>query len=428
MSKKTLYIIIGCIIFLVATLAFLFRSPSHTVSFGEGIEEGKLLAAEEVVPEEPVYYNGDIGPQPQLEHPPETIKALYSTAWSAGSSKKLPYFLNLFNTTELNAIVIDVKDYTGIVSYRPDNAPLILEYDAWEDRIPKINTLIKTLHDNGVYVIGRIAIFEDDKLAHARPELALHSSSTGEIWTTNKKIAWVDTASKDVWDYNLAIAKDMIARGFDEVNFDYIRFPSDGALSDIKYPVWDETTYKYLILKDFFKYVREQMGDATISADVFGEVTYAALSGIGQKLEDVLQYFDYVAPMTYPSHYARGFLGYQNPGAYPYEVVQYSMQTALDRLQKTLLETTEYLDEAGETVRQTGINEDARAKVGKFRPWFQDFDLGAEYTADMIRAQIRAYDEIQFTEDFGMKADEFKNGWMIWAPSNIYTPGGALLN
>lgn len=427
MSKRNIVISVVVLVIVIFVAMFLFRSPAHVVSFGEGLLEGQALDAAKNPPEEKTYYNGDIEPQKPLEDPPTTIKAIYSTAWSAGSSKKLDYFLKLFRETELNAIVIDVKDYTGIVSYRPD-VPAVIEYGAYEDRIPRINSLIKTLHDNGVYVIGRVAVFEDDKLARARPEWALHSSSTGELWTTNKDIAWMDTAARGVWEYNIAIAKDMISRGFDEVNFDYIRFPSDGALSDIDYPIWDETTYKYLILRDFFKYTREQMGESVISADIFGEVTYANISGVGQKLEDVLQYFDYVAPMTYPSHYARGFIGYQNPGAYPYEVVQYSIQKALDRLQTYLIDEVETTTETGEVLTATVINEERRANVGKFRPWFQDFDLGADYTAEMVRAQIRAYDEVQFTKDFGLSAGEFKNGWMIWAPSNVYTEGGILYN
>ena len=409
---------------IIAVGVFLFTSPAYVVSLGEKITT-IVPATEEVVGPEKIYENGDIGPQKSLANPPETLKVVYATAWSAGSTRKFDYFEELFAKTEANAILIDVKDYTGVVSYRPD-VPAVIEYDAWEERIPQINTLIKKFHDRGIYVIGRVAVFEDDKLARARPEWALHSSSTGELWTTNKDIAWMDTAARGVWDYNIAIAQDMINRGFDEVNFDYIRFPSDGKLSDIRYPVWDEVTYKRVILSDFFKYVREQMGTAKISADLFGEVTYASLSGVGQKLEDAFLYFDYIAPMVYPSHYAKGFIGYQNPANFPYEVVQYSMQTALDRLEKFVTREETFVGTDGVTSTRVVVDQDLVSKVAKFRPWFQDFDLGADYTASMIRKQVQAYDEIQFSGNSGLNAADFKNGWMMWAPSNVYTVGAFL--
>lgn len=363
--------------------------------------------------------NADITAQTPLQNPPEIIKAIYATGWSGGNAKSVDYFINLIKGTELNALVVDVKDYSGTVSYKMD-VELIKKYGAVEVKIPKINSLIKKLHDQGIYAIARITVFQDPILAKARPDLALQSVSKGTIWKDNKGLAWMDPSSQEVWDYNIAIAKDVLSRGFDEVNFDYIRFVSDGNMSDIKYPVWDIKTSKQKVIGNFAKYLREALPGAKISADVFGLVTmnYDDL-GIGQKLEEILPYFDYVAPMVYPSHYASGFNGYKNPALYPYEVVHMSMAEAAKRIK--------IFSGATSTI-QDDLN------VARLRPWLQDFNLGADYDKTKVRAQIEAvYDafcsppspkamadaQICSSSSDGL-GDKF-GGWMLWNPSNVYT-------
>lgn len=339
----------------------------------------------------------DIENQQPLLNPPEIIKAVYATNWSMSSAKKIKYYLDLIDTTELNAIVIDVKDYTGTVSYK-NKIDLVNEYNAWERRILEPNKLIKTFHDHGIYVIGRISVFQDLQLAKARPDLALTSSSTSAVWKDNKGLTWMDTAAEEVWDYNVAIAKDILARGFDEVNFDYIRFASDGNLNDIKHPYWDEKTLKTTVLKSFFKYLRENLPNAKLSADLFGLATMDTKGvGIGQHLEHTLPYFDAVAPMVYPSHYFTGFQGYEKPAEHPYEVVKYSMDEAIRR-------TKQFMVYASTT-----------PVMAKFRPWLQDFDLGADYGAEEIKSQIQAWN------DATANNPELNGGWMLWNASNIYT-------
>jgi len=338
----------------------------------------------------------DIEAQKPLENPPDVIKAVYATSWSASSQSKMDYLINLINTTELNAIVIDIKDFSGMVLYDVD-VPQVDEYGAKEIRIPRPNALIKRLHDNGIYVIARQTVFQDPVLAAARPDLAVKNRYTGGTWKDRKGLAWTDPSSKEVWDYNIAIARDAADRGFDEINFDYIRFPSDGDLSALSYTFYDETTtLKTTAMAEFYKYLNANLSDVKTSADLFGlsTVNYDGL-GIGQVIEDAYRYFDYVSPMVYPSHYANGFQGFANPAAYPYEVVNYSMTTAVARL-NVLRNATG----GGPVV------------YAELRPWLQDFDLGADYTADMVRAEIRAtYD-----------ADP-NLGWMLWDPRNNYTPG-----
>jgi hypothetical protein len=327
--------------------------------------------------------------QPPLADPPEIIKAVYCTSWCAGSPSRVNYIVNLIKETELNAVVIDIKDYSGYVAYDIKN-PDVEKYKAKEIRIPRIRELIKRLHDEGIYIIARQTVFQDPILAKARPDLAVKTSS-GKLWLDNLKLAWLDPSSEEVWDYNIAIAKDALDRGFDEVNFDYIRFPSDGNLRDMVFPFYDDVTPKEEILAGFFAKLREETKDRIISADLFGltSVNYDDL-GIGQVIESAYLNFDFVCPMMYPSHYAAGFLGYQNPAEFPGEVVEYSVASAARR----------------ENILRENQTE---AKIGKLRPWLQDFDLGAEYNASMVRSEIDA------AEMNGA------SGWLLWNAGNWYT-------
>lgn len=389
------------LIFLILSLIgfgfFLFLNQARVVDIA-------LLksATENLVNEQPekldaVKIDADIEPQKPLLDPPQIIKAIYATNWSAGSEKKLAYLIKLIKDTELNALVIDIKDFSGYVGYNT-KLELPKKYDAVELRIPKFNKLIKRLHDEGIYLIGRISVFQDQRLAIARPDLALHSSSTGAVWKDHKGLTWMDAAAVEVWDYNAAIAEEILDRGFDEVNFDYIRFASDGNLNDIRYPFWDEKKLKVNVLKEFFRYLWEKLPEAKLSADLFGLATISTDGvGIGQHLEYALPYFDAIAPMLYPSHYFQGSFGYQNPAVYPYEIVKQSLEGAVRRI-----------NEFKEYASTTPV-------TAKLRPWLQDFDLGADYDAVKVRAQIQAVDDV------ASSSPELFDGWMIWNASNIYT-------
>lgn len=343
--------------------------------------------------------NGDIEPQNPLPYRPPTVKAIYTTSWSASSESKMDDLIDLINRTELNAIVIDIKDFSGLVAYDIENEK-VEEYGAKEVRIRRINALIKRLHDNGIYVIARQTVFQDPALISARPDLAVKNAYTGEVWTDRKGLSWVDPASQEVWDYNIAIAKDAADRGFDEINFDYIRFPSDGDLETMQFPFYnEETQLKKDIIRDFFMYLRNAMGDTVISADLFGLSAVAIDDlGIGQIIEDAYLNFDFVAPMVYPSHYAVGMLGFSNPAARPYEIVNDSMAKAV----------------AKRNALRALIGEEA--ELAELRPWLQDFDLGADYDAEKVSAQIKA------TYDAGVET-----GWMLWDPRNNYTRGALQL-
>src|SRR3989344_619523 len=174
----------------------------------------------------------DIEAQSQLKDPPRVIKALYVTSWTGSLDSRMNELIETIDTTELNAIVIDIKDYSGYVTY--DSAlPEVLKYGARQVRMPHLNSLIKELHEKNIYVIARLSVFQDLILSKARPDLAVHSAATGGLWRDRKGISWIDASNEEAWAYNIAIAKEAASRGFDEINFDYIRFPSDGNISDM---------------------------------------------------------------------------------------------------------------------------------------------------------------------------------------------------
>ena len=420
------------LIFVIAGAGlFLFFSINNSVTIPDA---SKTASEQLVVSEKPkeveteVNQYGDIPPQKPLANPPEIIKAVYATGWTAGGIKGLNRMIDLIKITELNAIIIDIKDYSGELSYQTD----IEEVERYgKDRDLKIlrpNAMIKKLHDEGIYVIARQTVFQDPVLAKARPDLALTSSSTGKQWLDNKKVMWIDPASKEAWDYNIAIAKDVLARGFDELNFDYIRFASDGKVDDIIYPFWDGKTFKRYVIRDFWKYLRKALPDDKISADLFGLATlnYGDM-GIGQNIDDAFHYFDVIAPMLYPSHYHEGFNGYQTPASKPYEVVLASMLEAEDRLDAYILNAA-----------NSTSTEKYLVKKPQLRPWLQDFDLGADYDAAKVRAQIMAtYAASGYcqkvattTDSSGFSCDPAKEnligGWMLWDPSNVYTKAALL--
>ncbi len=321
---------------------------------------------------------------------PSPLRAVYMTSWVAGTASIREPLINLIDQTELNAVVIDVKDYTGVISFTATSTA-VAKYESMSGRIPNIEELIKRLHDKNIYVIARISVFQDSHLSKTRPDLAVIRASDGGVWKDRKGVSWLDQGSREVWDYTVAVAKLSEQVGFDELNFDYIRFPSDGNMQDISYRFYkaNEQT-KPEALEAFFKYLDEQLSDIKIpiSADLFGMTTTNNDDlGIGQVWQRALPHFDYLAPMIYPSHYPPTFNGFANPAEHPYEIIKLATQGAID---KTLA---------------------ASSTVAKIRPWLQDFDLGADYTPAMIKAQKQAL------YDLGI------NSWMIWDPSNKYTRG-----
>jgi len=342
----------------------------------------------------------DIEPQPRLANPPSEIRAIYITGWSAGLPSRIENIKRLAKSGLINAVVIDVKDYSGYLSYKTD-IELAEEIGAHDEvRFHNPNKLIKELHDVGLYLIARISVFQDPKLAFGKPELAL-STINGSIWKDNKGLAWLDPAAQPVWDYVISIGEDARDRGFDELNYDYIRFPSDGNLKSIIFPFWNGVAPREEIMRNFYSYLRNSLKDTKLSADLFGLVTVREDDlGIGQVLEGVAPYFDAIAPMVYPSHYGTGFLGFNNPAEHPYEVIDNALEISLRRLLK---------------LRQSSSSISSQNNSAVIRPWLQDFDLGADYDEAKVRAQIEAVEKWQ------KRYPGAVDGWMLWNASNVYT-------
>ncbi len=357
-------------------------------SIAEKIQEAKsaVLGEQAERAPAPLTENGIFPPAEHIKTP-EAVKAIYVSAWVAGSSKYITPIISMIDTTELNSIVIDVLDSTGRVSF-PMNNELVTSLGSAEKRIGDVRGLISKLHSKNIYVIGRISVFQDPYMTSKKPEWAVTKLSDGKVWKDKKGLSFLDPTNKEVWQYKSAVARTAYEMGFDEINFDYIRYPSDGNIRDINYKLASGATRASNIEK-FFIFLSEDMkkGDTIpISADLFGLATVSTDDlGIGQVLEKALPYFDYVAPMVYPSHFANGWNGYKNPADYPYEVIHKSMSSAV--------------------AKAKAIGQDP----AKLRPWLQDFDLGAKYTSDKVRAQMKG------TYDSGL------NSWMLWDPGNSYT-------
>lgn len=341
---------------------------------------------------------------------PSPLKALYITACVAGTPSWRTRLMDLVAKTELNAVVIDVKDFSGTISYYSTDSKLP-QLTGTGCRVKDMRKFIEQLHERNIYTIGRITVFQDPFYTKAHPELAVKRASDGGVWRDHKGLSFIDVSAKPYWEYIAELARDSYAIGFDEINFDYVRFPSDGNMKDISFP-WTGKTTKAVALEQFFAFIEQAVkpSGATISVDLFGMTTtnYDDLN-IGQVLEPALAHFDYVAPMVYPSHYPPNFNGWKNPNNYPYQLIKFVMTRGAERA--TATSTPVF------TLGSTRIGTSTPARYtkpafdkNKLRPWLQDFNYGGHYGPTEVRAQIKA------TYDSGLTS------WMLWDPGNKYTP------
>ncbi|TSA44277.1 hypothetical protein D4R51_04110 [bacterium] len=308
---------------------------------------------------------------PPITVSPKEVRAVYLTAGVASNSAWTNRIIQLIKSTRLNSVVIDVKDFEG--TYLTDG----------------MKRIVAKFRREGIYPIARVEVFQDNALIKTRPDLALRNAS-GTLWSSgNGKYFWVDPASKEVWDKIAATAERALDMGFHEVNFDYVRFPSDGDMNNVVFPVYDNKQPYEKVIGDFFKYmtekVREARPNAVLSVDLFA---YSFLRnnglGIGQKVGVAVPYFDVISPMIYPSHYAPGNFDFPNPAEEPYQVVFQTLQNGKLFLAKA-------------------------SSTAIIRPWIQDFDMGAIYDKQMVNEEMRA-----------IKDAGYGDTWMVWNPTNIY--------
>jgi hypothetical protein len=324
---------------------------------------------------------------------PKVVRAAYLTYYGVADKGIRDKVLELVARTELNAVVIDVKGDRGLIPYRTA-VPLALEAGAQGPVIIKdFDGLLASLKARNIYTIARIVTFKDNVLAHHRPDWAILDTRTGKPWIDNEKLAWVDPFREEVWDYAIAIAKEAVAKGFDEVQFDYVRFPTDGKLSAAKYSQPNNAQTRLPTIARFLSKARRELGPtgAFVAADVFGYTAFNENdTDIGQRVEELAVHLDYICPMVYPSGYHRGIPGVRNPVAQPYEIVKESVRLTRKR---------------------------SAPGAVQVRPWIQDFkDYAFDrriFGVNEIRAQIRG------ARDGGAL------GFMLWNPKNDYT-GAAL--
>jgi len=317
---------------------------------------------------------GDVFLSPQNVLPsiipkPDEVKAIH-LAYGSYLSSTFTDILSEIMNSQINAIIFEIKDPTGYVALNNDS-----HVKALEELIPKLNHA-------GIYTIARMVVFQDTQLVASNPELAIKNSATQEPWQDYKGVHWSDPTSPDVWEYNLDIAQRAADIGFDEINYDYIRFPSDGPVRLAQYSNLVDENAKGDVIADFLKFTHENLySHVFLSVDVFGMAFINDQEGIGQYIEKMAPYVDIIMPMSYPSHYPDGFRGLDNPSEHPHLVVLRTLEKGFEKLE--------------------GYNVIVR-------PWIQDFNLGAIYDDHKIQEQIRA------GKDLGIET------WALWNASNRY--------
>jgi len=400
---------------IVSVLLLIIAAVAAVLFFGSGVL-GKGTASYARAQDAQQQQIKNVPPPVKHAPKPDAVRAIYMSQCAAGSQPFRDELLAVANETEVNSIIIDIKDYTGTVSFpRKEGGEVLLGKGC---TVSDMKEFIELLHENDIYVIGRITVFQDPLYAKVHPELAVQSKSKDTPWTDHKGLSFIDVGAQPFWDYIVALAKESHSIGFDELNFDYIRYPSDGPMSDVQFNHSDYSN-RAAELEEFFRYLSLKVKKADssghvpiLSADLFGMTTtnHDDLT-IGQVQERATPYFDYIAPMVYPSHYPSGFNGYANPNNNVYGVVKYSMDRAVERVMAT---TTTIASLAYQRIGTStpAIYRKPSRDPNVLRPWLQDFDYGGDYGPVEVRAQIQA------AYDAGL------NSWMLWAPSNHYTRGG----
>jgi len=259
------------------------------------------------------------------------MRGVYLNAWATGSSRRIAEAIELARTTEVNTLILDMKDATGFVSYA-SGVPAIRESGALgEIRIRDLPALLRRLESEGVYPVARIVIVKDPVLIAHRPELAVQDTAGG-VWMDSKELIWLDLYNREVWEYHVALAEELARLGFPEIQWDYVRFP-DAPAADMERAVFrrDSLGAKAEAVRAFLGYARDRLDavghDVAMTADVFGVTTTANRDvGIGQLWERFIDRVDAALPMVYPSHYWQGSYGFQTPNAHPYEVVREALE------------------------------------------------------------------------------------------------------
>ncbi|WP_127585138.1 putative glycoside hydrolase [Paenibacillus koleovorans] len=348
--------------------------------------------------------NGSTGTgQSAVKKDPQTgtapiVKGVYATAHSAAGSR-METLLKLMDETELNAMVIDVKDDFGYITYQTGN-PELEALGTTQKIISNMPALMEKLNQHDVYPIARVVVFKDTVLAKQRPELSFRNPD-GTLWNNGKNPpdSFLNPYRKEVWEYNVAVAKEAAKAGFKEIQFDYVRFPEgfETRADTLQYDRDDRARTD--IVADFVKYAREQLAPlgVRVSVDIFGyAASVPAAEGIGQDFEKISKQVDVISPMVYPSHYGPGWFGSKVPDAAPYATINGAMADTHKKLEPLA----------------------AAAEKPIIRPWLQDF------TASWVQGYIK-YGKHEVEEQIRALHDNGIDEFLLWNAGNTYTPGVA---
>lgn len=318
---------------------------------------------------------------------PFHARALYAPAGVFETPGRLDEMLELVEATEVNALVIDVKETDGRLYYATDLETAAEVGAVRETPILDLAELLPMLRERGIYTIARMVVMKDNTVTAARPELAVRNVVTDQPWRDNLGGAWLDPSAPGVAEYVASIAADLADQGFDEVQLDYVRFYSDGPYAEADTTVPNTQSFRLPAMQRVLRVVSEAMATKRtfLGADVFPiSFILGDDQGIGQRPEVVMPYVDYACPMAYPSHFGPGVFGLDVPNNHPYEVVDQTLEI---------------------------MNEQAREWPVALRPWIQDFGYGEfpPYTPDQVAAQMEAAEA------------QGANGWMIWNPRATFS-------
>lgn len=335
---------------------------------------------------------------------PVKVKGIYVSAYVAGTREMMDSIIEQIDATELNAVVIDVKDDQGRITFSMDS-PTVNEIGACKAFIGDMPGLIKKLKDHGIYPIARVVAFRDPYLAEQKPEWSLHLAD-GSIYRDRQGLAWVNPYRREVWDYLVEVGKKAGEMGFEEIQFDYIRFAVDRTMKDV---VFDEADTqgrdKKQAITEFISYAYEELAGEClfVSADVFGAIIGSVedADSVGQDYGAMAEHLDYLCPMIYPSHYGPGNFGIEHPDTQPYDTVYQALKGSKEVLASCR-------DAGGEEKRQAVV-----------RPWLQDFTASylehyIDYGDEQVRQQIQAVYDAGYDE------------WILWDAGVSYHYGGLL--
>ncbi|MCI9503395.1 MAG: putative glycoside hydrolase [Hungatella sp.] len=371
--------------------------PAPVVVARDQEEDGREQNTNKVVDKEIHIVTDPIVTQPQRT--PIKVKGIYISAYVAGTQNLMDEIIQHIDETEINAVVIDVKDDNGRITFSMDS-PVVSEIGAVKRFIPDIEGLMKKLKEHNIYTIARVVAFRDPYLPEYKPELALKLPD-GSIYRDSKGLAWVNPYKQEVWDYLVEVGIEASKAGFDEVQFDYIRFSTERGVNNVVYDEADTNgRSKKDIITEFIEYAYDRLADqgVFVAADVFGAIIGGGVDSdaVGQSYGDMADHLDYICPMIYPSHYGAGYFGIDHPDTRPYDTILAALKGSKEDL------------------GDHGTKEGRKIVV---RPWLQDFtasylDYYIEYGDEEVRQQIQAVYDAGYDE------------WLLWSAACRYHWGG----